>query len=146
MRLAAGAARGPRAPLPWRRVAVAGGGARSTTCFFAARNKRLLHATRAAAALPPRPVEPADGECCGSDCRDCVWTEHWRALEAWQAAREREEAGGGDGGAGALAAEPRGPGAHGDPGAHDGAGARERTGGSGGAPGAAEVAVAVAAG
>lgn len=31
-----------------------------------------------------KPVEPGDGECCGNDCRDCVWVEYWSKLEAWQ--------------------------------------------------------------
>ena len=30
------------------------------------------------------PEEPKDGECCGSDCRYCVWTEYWEQLQAWQ--------------------------------------------------------------
>lgn len=30
------------------------------------------------------PTEPAPEECCGNDCRDCVWTEYWAALTAYQ--------------------------------------------------------------
>lgn len=27
--------------------------------------------------LTVRPEEPGAGECCGSDCRDCVYIEYW---------------------------------------------------------------------
>lgn len=39
---------------------------------------------------PLRPSEPATGECCGNDCRDCVWTQFWDRLQAWEEAAARD--------------------------------------------------------
>ncbi len=34
--------------------------------------------------LPPRPMEPVPGECCGRGCENCVWVYYERALERWE--------------------------------------------------------------
>lgn len=34
-----------------------------------------------------RPTEPAMEECCGNDCRNCVWTVYWEKLQAWEASQ-----------------------------------------------------------
>ncbi|MGR9106217.1 MAG: oxidoreductase-like domain-containing protein [Gammaproteobacteria bacterium] len=34
--------------------------------------------------LPPRPVEPVPGECCGGNCENCVWIFYERALKRWE--------------------------------------------------------------
>lgn len=36
-----------------------------------------------------RPVEPGPTECCGNDCRLCVWTVYWEALQAWEEEQAR---------------------------------------------------------
>jgi hypothetical protein len=39
---------------------------------------------------PLRPSEPATGECCGSDCRDCVWTQFSENLQGWEEGAARD--------------------------------------------------------
>ena len=31
---------------------------------------------------PPR--EPEEGECCGNDCVNCVWTDYWEKLQEYE--------------------------------------------------------------
>lgn len=38
-----------------------------------------------------RPIEPAMEECCGNDCRDCVWTDYWNALQRWEEQQEKNK-------------------------------------------------------
>lgn len=55
------------------------------------KGKEVTVATGPARLQPPMlraPEEPKDGECCGSDCRHCVWTVYWEQLQLW----ERQEA------------------------------------------------------
>ena len=40
--------------------------------------------------LPPRPIRPGDGDCCGNDCPLCVFTLYERELERWQAQVEAQ--------------------------------------------------------
>lgn len=35
-------------------------------------------------ALLKEPREPLPEECCGNDCRLCVWTVYWQDLQAWE--------------------------------------------------------------
>jgi hypothetical protein len=37
------------------------------------------------AAVIPKPVEPLQHECCGSECPDCVWIKYWERLNKWEA-------------------------------------------------------------
>ena len=30
-----------------------------------------------------KPKEPEPEECCGNDCRDCVWIDYWKKLELY---------------------------------------------------------------
>jgi hypothetical protein len=35
--------------------------------------------------VPEKPREPSAEECCGNDCRNCVWTEYWAKLQEYEA-------------------------------------------------------------
>ena len=39
--------------------------------------------------LPPRPVAPAPGECCGGGCARCVLDQYQEDLERWEREVER---------------------------------------------------------
>ena len=39
--------------------------------------------------LPPKPIAPEPGDCCGGGCTLCVFDAHEQALERWE--REVEE-------------------------------------------------------
>lgn len=43
-------------------------------------------ARKALAGLPPRPIPPVPGECCGRGCENCVWVYYERALSRWEEA------------------------------------------------------------
>ena len=72
--------------------------ARAGISAFARLEASLRGPATAVAALPakaqPRmaapPEEPKDGECCGSDCRHCVWTVYWEQLQVWEQQQEAD--------------------------------------------------------
>jgi hypothetical protein len=45
--------------------------------------------------VPPLPLskprEPAMEECCGNDCRDCIWVAYWEELGRYEEAVRRQQ-------------------------------------------------------
>ncbi|GMI21035.1 hypothetical protein TeGR_g761 [Tetraparma gracilis] len=53
---------------------------RADSCWLPARSLRLSDPNQPI----PRPKEPENEECCGSDCPNCVWIQYWERLQDYE--------------------------------------------------------------
>jgi hypothetical protein len=55
------------------------------TAWFAHNDLELLDQN----ASIPKPNEPQNNECCGSECPDCVWIQYWEEMNEWEALHKK---------------------------------------------------------
>ncbi len=69
-----------------RALARRSGAASASSSSWTSRDDEVHRQARARYLYPLKPAAPAAGECCGSDCRYCVWTQFWDRQTLWEAA------------------------------------------------------------
>jgi hypothetical protein len=57
------------------------------TAWFAHDDLKLLDPN----ALIPKPNQPQNNECCGSECPDCVWIQYWEEMNEWEALQKESK-------------------------------------------------------